>query len=618
MWSLKNIKFTNLFSHKSSEYKFLNGKCVIISGENKSDRSLDNNGAGKTTLFEAITIALTNESLRNIKKDDFINNEENECTIDLSLENKVLKSTFRIVRVFNRNKSVKVELWEDGKLNEQITSVNEANKRILELVGVSREDLLRYYIISQDNAYTFFTASDTEKKEVMNRITQASMILPALQSVTDKRLSLMASLGDLEAKVCKYKDKVETLVEQKNYIIENRKSKSDSIRKITEQINSIGGDILKEKEFIKEQNEKLEYLKKQSEEITLIDTTKLSEEKKQYEDRLEETEGLILEDKKIKRNLNAELEETVECPKCGWEFINGSDLGLTVEEAKKLLEETEQHTAKTLDKKERIEARISTISDKIKLAKKNNKNKEELEDQIRHVIQEIELANQRVEQKRKMISVNKEQIKQINEDDSTKQHLQKLEKDIEEYNNLVKQKEEEKKPYEDELDIVNFWIFNLGKSGFMTYLANKSVKTIEGITNSYLRKFGVELSVLINGFKVLKSGEVREKIEVFVSNDGVTAESFMSKSGGERSRVTLAGILGIQHLINNSLGGRGLDFLALDEAISGVDSRGTMEIIKTLNDCGKTVMMITQNIEDSTICENVLHVVKDRGISMYV
>ena len=194
MWNPKKIRFTNLFSHKESEYEFLNGNCVIISGTNNSDRSLDNNGAGKTTLFEAITIALTNESLRNIKKDDFINNEENECEIDFSLENKVLRSTLRIVRRFYRSKSVKVEIWENGKLNEQITSVNEANKRILELIGISREDLLRYYIISQDSAYTFFTASDVEKKEVMNRITQASMILPALQGINERKTSLMASL----------------------------------------------------------------------------------------------------------------------------------------------------------------------------------------------------------------------------------------------------------------------------------------------------------------------------------------------------------------------------------------------------------------------------------------
>lgn len=169
-----------------------------------------------------------------------------------------------------------------------------------------------------------------------------------------------------------------------------------------------------------------------------------------------------------------------------------------------------------------------------------------------------------------------------------------------------------------EVEMIKFWQFNIGKNGFTTYLANKSVKIIEGITNSFLRKFGVDLSVIINGFKVLKSGDVREKIDVFVTNDGITAEQFMSKSGGERGRVTLAGILGIQHLINMSLNGRGLNLLMLDEAIAGIDSLGQEKIIKTLELMGITIMLITQNVSESFNNENTLYVVKDNGISNYI
>ena len=86
--------------------------------------------------------------------------------------------------------------------------------------------------------------------------------------------------------------------------------------------------------------------------------------------------------------------------------------------------------------------------------------------------------------------------------------------------------------------------------------------------------FGVDISVLINGFTILKSGEVREKIDVFISNDGMTAENFMGHSGGERGRVMLAGVLGIQHLINLSSNGGGLNLLLLDECFHGMDSRG--------------------------------------------
>ena len=152
----------------------------------------------------------------------------------------------------------------------------------------------------------------------------------------------------------------------------------------------------------------------------------------------------------------------------------------------------------------------------------------------------------------------------------------------------------------------------------MTYLANKSIKIIEGITNSYLRKFGVDISVLINGFTILKSGEVREKIDVFVLNDGVTAEQFLAKSGGERGRVTLAGVLGIQHLINLSTNGRGLNLLLLDEVFPGIDSKGQEKIINTLNKLGITVMMITQNVSDNLNVENKITVVKEGGVSSFI
>ena len=173
-------------------------------------------------------------------------------------------------------------------------------------------------------------------------------------------------------------------------------------------------------------------------------------------------------------------------------------------------------------------------------------------------------------------------------------------------------------PIADEIDMIKFWQFNMGKNGFSTYLANKSIKIIEGITNSFLRKFGVDISVLINGFKILRSGEVREKIDVFVLNDGITAEQFMSKSGGERGRVTLAGILGIQHLINLSTNGRGLNFLALDESLNNIDKKGIIEICKTLNGLNITTMLIAQNVEDIDIFQNKLYVEKENGVSRYV
>ena len=69
MWNPISIEIHNLFAHKNSTYEFKNNTCTVIFGDNKDDKGLQNNGAGKTTLFEAVCIALTNESLRSLKKE---------------------------------------------------------------------------------------------------------------------------------------------------------------------------------------------------------------------------------------------------------------------------------------------------------------------------------------------------------------------------------------------------------------------------------------------------------------------------------------------------------------------------------------------------------------------
>ena len=157
----------------------------------------------------------------------------------------------------------------------------------------------------------------------------------------------------------------------------------------------------------------------------------------------------------------------------------------------------------------------------------------------------------------------------------------------------------------------------MGKSGFMTYVANRAVSVLEGTVNSFLKKFKSSLSVNINGFKILRDGSVREKIEVFALESGLNSEVFMSKSGGERGRINLAGVLSIQHLINLSTNGRGLNLLMLDETFGGIDSEGQESIIRILENLGITVIMITQNVSSEFNNNNKLLVVKEGGVSRF-
>ena len=617
MWNPVKIEFKNLFSHVDSSYEFKNNRCVVIFGDNRTDRSLENNGAGKTTLFEAICIALTNESLRNIKKDNFINREADSCFISFELHNPVLRKELIIQRTFFRGgKSVNVKIFENGIQNTQVTSVSEANKRVLELIGISREDLLRYYIISQDNHYTFFTASDTEKKEIMNRITSADMINPVIEELNNRKTIKQDELRLLSLETDKLSGKRETLAEQRLELLEAGNN-DEEIAELEERISETEDLLKKNKEEALVIDEEIAVVEKALSEITIPDVSNLKAERKKKRSELDSFESELRELNRVKKNLKNELSDSIECPSCGHEFIQ-SDLGLSVEDAERLLSETDEEISKVTKKIEHAEAKIKTLSINIEKAESIQERYDDFDDKLNRLKRKRSNKKNEEQDLQKKIKRYEEQIVALKDEKKDNLAIKKIEAKIKECDDEISRYNEAMKPIEEELDLIKFWLFNMGKSGFMTYLANKAIKILEGSTNYFLEKMKIDYRVLINPFSILKSGEVREKIDCFVSDNGIDAKNFLAYSGGERQRITLAGILAIQKLINFSLDGKGINMLLLDESLGNIDSRGTMEIVKILERLGITVMLITQNVEDVSIFRNCLRVVKDDGVSKFI
>lgn len=618
MWNPIKIEFFNLFSHKHSQYEFNEGKCVIIFGDNKDDKSLQNNGSGKTTLFEAVCIALTNESLRGLKKESFINREADDCKIIFCLENSAMKMKLRIERQFFRgSKPAKIAIYENGELNSQIVSVNEANKRVLELIGISREDLLRYFIISQDNHYTFFTASDSEKKEIMNRITSADMVNPVIEQLDLKFKEKDAEYKQINDEIGKLSDKRELLEEQKKEVLANDNTVYE-IKRITESKETAEEVIRDKKNDIANYKKRIAELDKELSDIVLTDVTELVKKKKKIQSECDDLESELLNNKKLLKKLKNELGLTITCPHCQKEFIPESQLNLSPEEIREAIGQLNKETSVLSSKLEKREKSLEKVKKDILIAEEQKEEMDNLSYEKNKQQRRINNAQETIKEMQDNIDIYDKQIDELKSKKKDNKLLNSLNERIADCGKQIDELVNRLQPIADEIDMIKFWQFNMGKNGFSTYLANKSIKIIEGITNSFLRKFGVDISVLINGFKILRSGEVREKIDVFVLNDGITAEQFMSKSGGERGRVTLAGILGIQHLINLSTNGRGLNLLLLDEVFPGIDAMGQEKIIKVLETLGVTIMLITQNVSESFNNENTLYVVKSGGESRYV
>lgn len=618
MWNPISIEIHNLFAHKNSTYEFKNNTCTVIFGDNKDDKGLQNNGAGKTTLFEAVCIALTNESLRGLKKESFINREADDCKIIFCLENSAMKMKLRIERQFFRgSKPAKIAIYENGELNSQIVSVNEANKRVLELIGISREDLLRYFIISQDNHYTFFTASDSEKKEIMNRITSADMVNPVIEQLDLKFKEKDAEYKQINDEIGKLSDKRELLEEQKKEVLANDNTVYE-IKRITESKETAEEVIRDKKNDIANYKKRIAELDKELSDIVLTDVTELVKKKKKIQSECDDLESELLNNKKLLKKLKNELGLTITCPHCQKEFIPESQLNLSPEEIREAIGQLNKETSVLSSKLEKRENSLEKVKKDILIAEEQKEEMDNLSYEKNKQQRRINNAQETIKEMQDSIDIYDKQIAELKRKKKDNKLLNSLNERIADCGKQIDELVNRLQPIADEIDMIKFWQFNMGKNGFSTYLANKSIKIIEGITNSFLRKFGVDISVLINGFKILRSGEVREKIDVFVLNDGITAEQFMSKSGGERGRVTLAGILGIQHLINLSTNGRGLNLLLLDEVFPGIDAMGQEKIIKVLETLGVTIMLITQNVSESFNNENTLYVVKSGGESRYV
>lgn len=150
---------------------------------------------------------------------------------------------------------------------------------------------------------------------------------------------------------------------------------------------------------------------------------------------------------------------------------------------------------------------------------------------------------------------------------------------------------------------------------FKTYLANTKIEALGRVTNEFLAGIGSDIRVRFDGYTMLKSGKVREKISVSLLRDGVDCGSFGKFSAGEAARVNLATILAMQKLVNaNCDDGKGLDLLVLDEILEAVDEAGLASMFEALNALGGTVLVVSHG----NVAEGYPHklvIVKEHGES---
>lgn len=384
--------------------------------------------------------------------------------------------------------------------------------------------------------------------------------------------------------------------------------------------------------------------------------TKYLEIHKEKEIKLETQEGTIL---KFLQGIETKLAGAITCPKCDHEFSLDCDIAL--EKSKKsqgieLKSKIVKSISENIGKISQIKKIIDSINERIqgvnKLEQTENSTYNEFQQKINSVNEKlngvkltlvahnIDLVNIDDEIKKlnfniksaessvfechsnitihkansktrklqiKVLEANIKILKVGNNDE----HINTLQKDLKALELSLMNDKSKCESIGDEIYLQNQWKNNFKQ--FRLYLANKSLEIIEYHCNRYLTDMGSDLTVKMEGYKVLANGRVKEEITAKIIRDG-NERTFNSFSGGERGRLLFASILANRQMINETHPYGGFDFLAVDEVFEGVDSLGLQSLIDSIKSLGITVLIVT-HVSDDSENNDIITIVKENGVS---
>jgi len=389
---------------------------------------------------------------------------------------------------------------------------------------------------------------------------------------------------------------------------------------------------------------------------TRVDTVKSTETKIQTD--LTQAKIELKEFEDFESEVSKKLEDSIECPNCKHNF-SLRDKEFNVTEAKTLLPGVieEIKTGKTkiaiLDtqlngdiprQKQQINADILKAQESVKIEiQEIGKKLEEVQSRIYEINREKEaiereysgLLNNKVSIERKIgnekisLSALETSLQTKNNDlidlqnklgeitkESGQEKVDELTKKIEDAFEEEGEIDKKLNTLEKEIEAVKVWEINF--KNFKSHVANQSIKNVADYTNLFLQSMGTDLSINIEGYKLLSTGKMKEKIDTTVLRGGFDAGSYGKFSGGERGRIDICVIMANQELINlNCAHGKGIDLLVADEILDQVDVMGLESIIDALQSVGKTVAIVSQN-EINALKEYTVIMRKQNGVTTII
>ena len=614
-------------SFADAKISFNQGEVAIIYGRNLDVGIDKSNGSGKSAILEGIGFGITGSPLREVKNGELVNDDSKEALVRVLMGNDGLNEDMEINRViYKRKSSVCQVLIGDigGELIpvDNITSTKEANKFIEAKLGILREDLLNFFILMAAKFTPFLSASDTKKKQVINRFSNGIIVDKSIEALEKDRALCSEDVGDVEAKFSSIKSTLEvlesTLEETERSVDEEMDEEALRDYHLIIDLTTKGTEELKiEVEELKlDIDDIVEEISELKSSKTLIEKRDLIkyDQKKQSELRIE-LKTQLQEHKHQMNHLKLKIEGSIECPKCDHEF-DITDNKVDIDEVREKYYQMGIELSDIIERGKAVRQGIDTYQEKIdtintKIVRLDGK-RSALDEEKIELERDLRKSNDKIESNKIKVSSYELKVEALSNKGTTdvvtplKNKIEAVRTKFEPINAKMEELEDKMSRYDIQLDIFK---------RYKSHLANLSLKSMEGLANDFLEDFGSDIFIQLNSTKKLANGQDREKIDSTLVRHGLDIGSFNKLSGGERASINLAFAKTLSHLINLNAGeNKGLNLLVIDEILDSTDSEGMVKIVQALERAGETAILITHIGLPASVGNPIL-VIKENDVS---
>lgn len=666
MWSPDKLHIENLQSHSDTTFVFKKGRVVMIKGVNKYDKVPKSNGSGKSVLIEGLSIAFTGDQIRKVSTPDLVKDGAKSALIEFWMTNTVSRDVLYIKRRLSRSNNTPAKLIIE--LNGDpvdFAKVRDGNDWILETIGISKQDLFNYYIISKSKYTSFYYSTDAEKRKLISRFSNADMIDGVYDNikvdslkVQDEIAIINEELASMDGRKLGYEEMMEDDFEQKKQNAINRVQESIVAKKtqidrilaesanMSDQLDEAEYEVVQAKEAVKKAKgcrdafKKVDYSEERNAVRSKIADVEASVEPDKAS--LKEVDGMVSDiDKMIvgkRRELAAKevaMGDVVQCPKCEHSFsvsteASEEDIQKEIDSINKEIADLRSNRDECVGMQEKLKNKIASVGGKVQelnaeIAAINKKDGEQT-DAIHNLQRQVRSAEMVLEEKNRRVGTIKSRMSSaIDNVEVLEAGVKELEAEIEtiknqkddktELKNKIKtvskqidEKTKEKLKLAEKQSGIERWTEIFKK--FNIKLSNMAVKSIEGLSNDILAQMGSNLSLEIDGYKVTRTGTISDVIDAKVMRYGVLEGSFFRFSQGEQTMMNISTTLAMQQLINMGCESGGMDLMFIDEITESADSSVIKEVVRSLDKLGRTIAIITHVSDEETMIENEVTVVK--------